>query len=311
MKVRAAIRIEGETEADGAVAGVRAEATLIPTDTDLASAVWMPMIYSGEVNGADEYVADLPIQMAGEYQAAARFSTDAGTNWTVAVYRDGSLPGIKVEATDDTTPPAAPATVSILRASVSGVVVSWEPVAEDGLYVYRIYRTDEDGATNQIGEVPAGTTLYMDKAVVEGKSYTYAVSAVDVALNESAPTAAEPVEVVKQKIAVTFTAEVPEYTDSAVYIAGSFGTSDYPTWDPAGIPMTQVDATHWSVTLDLPEGASVEYKYVRGDWAAVEKGPACEEIANRRLKVEFGEIGAEGLQVNDVVAKWRDLDACG
>ena len=75
--------------------------------------------------------------------------------------------------------------------------------------------------------------------------------------------------------------------------------------------MEQLDPTHWSITLDLPEGANVEFKFVRGTWDAVEKGTECEEIANRRLKVEVGE-DEDALTVDDlVVAKWRDLDACG
>jgi len=75
--------------------------------------------------------------------------------------------------------------------------------------------------------------------------------------------------------------------------------------------MEQVDDTHWTITLDLPEGAKLEYKYVRGTWDAVEKGPECEEIANRRVTVALPE-GADGLLVDtDLVAKWRDLDKCG
>jgi len=126
--------------------------------------------------------------------------------------------------------------------------------------------------------------------------------------------ASEEVAVQRTIVAVTFVVTVPDYTNQGegdVYIAGSFGTTDLPNWDPAGLAMEQVDATHWTITLDLPESAKLEYKYVRGTWDAVEKGPECEEIANRRLTVTLPE-GADGLLVDtDLVAKWRDLDTCG
>ena len=83
-----------------------------------------------------------------------------------------------------------------------------------------------------------------------------------------------------------------------------------PFWDPAGLPMEQVDDRHWTITLELPEGAKLQYKYARGTWNAVEKGTECEEIANRTLTVEVPEGVTELLVDSDVIAKWRDLDKC-
>ena len=180
-------------------------------------------------------------------------------------------------------------------------------MADDALFAYRVYRAADDAEAEMIAEVSHSTT-YTDSAVVEGTTYTYAVSAVDGSLNESEQTAAEPVTVERLIVPVTFIAEVPEGTPPKVFLAGSFG-SDYPQWDPAGLEMTQVDDTHWSITLDIKEGTAIEYKYVRADWAAVEKDKDCQEIANRRLTVKPDDSGAQ--TVNDVVEKWRDLDACG
>jgi hypothetical protein len=42
----------------------------------------------------------------------------------------------------------------------------------------------------------------------------------------------------------------------------------------------------------------------------VEKDEECKEIANRRLSVALAE-SQTSLAVDDVVEKWRDLDACG
>ena len=47
----------------------------------------------------------------------------------------------------------------------------------------------------------------------------------------------------------------------------------------------------------------------RMTWNAVEKGTECEEIANRTFTVETP-VGQDSLTVEDVIAKWRDLDKC-
>jgi hypothetical protein len=75
--------------------------------------------------------------------------------------------------------------------------------------------------------------------------------------------------------------------------------------------MEQIDDQHWQVTFEIPEGNTIQYKYARGTWNAVEKGTECEEIANRTVTVTVPE-GQPSLTVDgDVVAKWRDLDKCG
>jgi hypothetical protein len=69
-----------------------------------------------------------------------------------------------------------------------------------------------------------------------------------------------------------------------------------------------VDATHWTVTLNMLEGTSIEYKYALGDWNYVEKDGACQEIGNRTLT----ESGSGGVQtVNDTVLNWRNVAPCG
>ncbi|NLX10445.1 MAG: hypothetical protein GXY36_12380 [Chloroflexi bacterium] len=309
--LQAAIRIPGMTEAGGPAVGVRAEAAMVASEAELADADWLPMTYAGELNNADLYAVDLAPQAAGEYLTVARFSTNAGESWQVVTHRDGSLPALVVEPSNDTEPPQAPASVTVRRASASGVIVAWEPSPSEDVFAYRIYRSGEDGESALVGEAEADAAQFVDRTVAEGQRYRYGVAAVDASLNESEIVWTEDVLVQRLNIPVTFIVEVPEYTEGEVFIAGSFGTTDYPSWDPAGLQMEQLDPTHWSITLDLPEGANVEFKFVRGTWDAVEKGTECEEIANRRLKVEVGE-DEDALTVDDlVVAKWRDLDACG
>ena len=311
--VRAAVWIEGATEADGAAPGVRAEAVLAPADAGIPTEGWVRMEYAGEHDGADVYEARIPLVAAGDYVQIVRFSSSAGESWTVAARDDGTFPPLHVSAPDDTEVPAPPAAAQIAEASLKGVLLTWEASPSEDVAAYRIYRT-EGRETHPIADVPADADLqYFDRAVSAGGHYSYSVTAIDAALNESAPTEAGEARVQRRGIPVTFNVTVPDYTQEGpgdLYIAGDFGTDALPFWDPAGLVMTQLDAQHWTITLELPEGANIEYKYVRGTWNAVEKGPECEEIANRRLKVEVP-TGESSLTVDDVVAKWRDLDKCG
>jgi glycosidase len=313
--VRASVLIEGETEADGRAVGVRAEAALVPAGTDLtAISTWTRMIYTGEKDGADVYEATIPLAAAGDYGQIARFSANAGETWTVVTLPDGTWPPLTVAAPEDTEAPDAPASVSIFDASLAGVTVTWEDSPSADVAAYRVYRTTE-GETRLIAEIPAGgENRYQDQAVAAGNRYSYAVSAVDTSLNESEAVPTEEVRVERRAIPVTFVVTVPDYTKNGegdVYIAGDFGTDALPFWDPAGIVMRKVDDQHWTVTLEIPEGNKIQYKYVRGTWDAVEKGAACEEIANRTVTVEVPAGQTELLIDGDVVAKWRDLDKCG
>jgi len=311
--VSAAIRITGATEAEGAAEGVRAEAALVPQGTSLDEADWQPMTYAGELESADLYSGVFQPTAPGDYQAVARFSTDAGETWQVVTLPGGGAVPFSVSPGEDMTAPDAPAAVRVPRATTAGVQVEWDASPSEDIAFYRVYRTVRGGDQTLLAEVPAESERrFTDTNATFRKRHTYAVTAVDTAYNESAQATAEEVVIERPIVSVTFNVTVPDATETGegdVYIAGSFGDA-YPNWDPAGLVMTQVDPTHWTITLALSEGASAEYKYVRGTWDAVEKGPDCEEIANRRLKVAL-EPGASDLTVEDTVAKWRDLDQCG
>jgi hypothetical protein len=96
-----------------------------------------------------------------------------------------------------------------------------------------------------------------------------------------------------------------------VYIAGTLNRLDggLPEWNPAGVVLTRVDATHWRVTLTGREATQLEYKYVLGAWEYVEKDAACGEIANRQLTLSYGAGGTQA--VNDVAENWRNVAPCG
>ena len=107
---------------------------------------------------------------------------------------------------------------------------------------------------------------------------------------------------------------VPSTTDAtgrSVYMAGTLDLLDgnLPQWNPGGVVLARVDATHWTVTLTGKEETSIEYRYTLGDWDHVEKGSSCEEIANRQLTLIYGSNGSQ--TVNDTVMNWRNVAPCG
>ena len=105
-----------------------------------------------------------------------------------------------------------------------------------------------------------------------------------------------------QAVPVTFQVTVPSETPAGdpVYIAG-----DFQGWNP-GDPahrLTESGPLLYEVTLDPAVGTTLQYKFTRGDWGKVEKGPNGEEIPNRVHQV----TGEETLEL--IVASWADLPA--
>lgn len=91
--------------------------------------------------------------------------------------------------THDTFPPAVP---SVLEAVASGVGqkpfidLTWTPNLDLDLDGYNVYR-QEQGTSNwvKLNSSPAKTPSFRDEAVQQGKTYAYAVSAIDARRNES------------------------------------------------------------------------------------------------------------------------------
>ncbi len=98
---------------------------------------------------------------------------------------------------------------------------------------------------------------------------------------------------------VTFRVTAPATTPPGdpVFIAG-----DFQGWDPGdpACQLTGVGGLVYEITLDLTTGAPIGFKFTRGSWATVEKGPNGEEIPNRTHTV----TGAETLELT--VANWAD-----
>lgn len=90
----------------------------------------------------------------------------------------------------DRFPPAVPAGLNAATAPNS-IEISWEGNTETDLAGYLVYRSTGAGPFEKIGEM-ATIPSYSDRAVEHGKTYRYAVSAIDRTGNESARAA--PVE---------------------------------------------------------------------------------------------------------------------
>ncbi|MFG0305301.1 MAG: alpha/beta hydrolase-fold protein [Phycisphaerales bacterium JB040] len=96
---------------------------------------------------------------------------------------------------------------------------------------------------------------------------------------------------------ITFRVGVPSGTTGTVYIAG-----DFQGWNPGdpAYALAEIEPGVWQIQLDLPSATPIEFKFTRGDWGTVEKGPSGEELANR----QYTPSGPATLDLT--VARWAD-----
>jgi hypothetical protein len=294
--------------------GLRVEAGLGPAGTDPSEAegwTWAAAepTQSGE---AGSYRAELRPVSAGTFAVATRASTDGGSTWTYGDmdgiangYSPDAAANLVIERGPDRQAPTAPEGVAVVETTGDHITLRWDPVEAPDLLGYQVLR-----AANAAGTFQAiGTTsdpVFADTSVEAGVGYAYAVVAEDTSYNQSAPSQPIEVDAARRDVAVTFRVTVPDYTPATdtIHLAG-----DFQQWDPGATPMTRVDDTTWEFTVPFEDGSIIEYKYTRGSWDAVEKDAGCGEIPNRRLEVTFDDDG--GQVVEDIVAKWRDIDQCG
>jgi parallel beta-helix repeat protein len=104
--------------------------------------------------------------------------------------RDGGS-GTIIVTSGDTEPPTAPGSATATAISATRVDLSWTAGSDNvGVTGYKIYR---DGSTTPMTTVPGTSLTFSDTAVSPATTYTYKVSAVDAAGNESSQTATNPV----------------------------------------------------------------------------------------------------------------------
>ena len=83
----------------------------------------------------------------------------------------------------DVFPPAPPANLALVPAP-GRVELAWDPGPEPDLRGYRVYRSVDNGPMEAIAAL-VETPSYSDRTVQSGRRYTYQVSALDEAGNES------------------------------------------------------------------------------------------------------------------------------
>jgi hypothetical protein len=230
----------------------------------------------------------------------------------------GSAPAkpgkLTVSSSGDTTAPAAPTGLKVNSASPAGVEIAWDEVQGDAsLYGYEVLRSSTAGGPYEMIGLTTDT-MFTDTAVTEGTTYYYVVRSLDMSFNRSGNSAEVSATAQQRTVTLVFNVTVPAATDGtgrSVYIAGFLDRLDgnLPQWNPGGVVLTRVDATHWTITLTGKESTQIEYKYALGSWDYVEKDDACGEIANRQLTLSYGSNGTQ--TVSDTVENWRNVAPCG
>jgi len=266
-------------------------------------------------------MASLLPEVVGTFDYLYRYSTTNGRDWLYAdlsgpapVGSPPSNPGkLTVNPSGDTTLPDVPTGLIVVAASPAGVELAWDAnLGDPTLYGYEVRRSDTSGGPYMTIALVTGES-YVDTNVAAGASYYYVVRAVDLSFNRSGDSDQVQATAEFRTVTLTFNVTVPAWTPvgSSVYIAGSLNRLDanLPEWNPGGVVLTQVDSTTWTITLSGGETTQIEYKYTLGSWDYVEKGAACDEIANRQLTLSYGSTGTQ--VVNDTVLNWRNVAPCG
>jgi len=93
---------------------------------------------------------------------------------------------VATPASDDTTPPSAPTSLTSTGATDTTIDLAWNASTDNvGVVSYRIYRQAKRGTWSLV--TTASGTSFTDTGLRKSKSYTYQVTALDAAGNESAP----------------------------------------------------------------------------------------------------------------------------
>ncbi len=318
--------IDGVTDQPGATPGLIAELGFGPDGSNPdgnAAWSWVGAAFNGNAGNNDEYVASLQPEAPGAYDYAYRYSVTDGRDWVYADldgigngYSATQAGALTVNASGDTTAPATPTGLVVVAASPAGIELAWDAVAGDPtLFGYEVRRAATSGGPYTT-IASTSSTGYTDTAVGEGETYSYVVRAVDTSFNRSGNSDEVTATAELRTVTLTFTVTVPAATDGtgrSVYIAGFLDRLDggLPQWNPGGVSLTRVDATHWTITFTGKESTQLEYKYTLGDWEHVEKGPSpdCAELANRQLTLSYGATGNQS--VGDTVDNWRNVAPCG
>jgi len=316
--------IDGVTNLPGATPTLLAQLGFGPSGSNPdgnPNWTWVDAGFNIDAGNNDEFVASLLPESTGSFDYAYRYSTTNGRDWIFADldgigngYSSDQAGKLTVNPSDDTLAPAVPSGLDVINASPVGISPAWAAVQGDpSLYGYEVLRAGASGGPYEMLARVTGTD-FIDTDVVEGATYYYVVRSVDLSFNRSTFSDEATATAELRTVSLVFNVTVPDTTDATgrnVYIAGFLDRLDggLPQWDPGGVALTRVDATHYTITFTGKENVSIEYKYTLGDWDHVEKDGACGEIANRQLTLAYGASGV--MTVADNVPNWRNVAPCG
>jgi glycosidase/fibronectin type 3 domain-containing protein len=316
--------IDGATNQPGATEGLRAQLGFGPDgSTPDNTWTWVDAVFNVDAGNGnnDEFVASMLPETVGTYDYAYRYSTTNGRDWVYADldginngYSPAQAGSLAVISSGDEITPAAPINLDVVSGSPAGIELAWDAVVgDDSLYGYEVLRGDSAGGPYEMLARVTGA-MYTDTAVAQGETYYYVVRSIDQSFNRSGNSNEVSATAELRIVTLTFNVTVPDTTDATgrvVHIAGFLDRLDgnLPQWDPGGVELTRVDATHWTITLTGMEGTQIEYKYALGDWEHGEKGASCDEIGNRQLTLSYGASGTQ--TVDDTILNWRNVAPCG
>jgi hypothetical protein len=122
-----------------------------------------------------------------EAQRVYQYLYQTRTDPSERYLRDLAQRGLLAAGFADPTPPTTPGSPTAETVDSHTVRLSWAPSedTDSGIWQYAVYRSGQQLAV--VAPATGGRTEYLDRAVKDGATYTYAVRAVNLGKTESAP----------------------------------------------------------------------------------------------------------------------------
>ncbi len=102
------------------------------------------------------------------------------------------------------------------------------------------------------------------------------------------------------KARISFIVNIPPNTpkESEIYFASNLNN-----WNPGDVSfkLKKIEDLKYTICIEVEPGEKIEYKFTRGSWFTVEKGPYGEEISNRSLYV------TKDTTIEIIISSWRDF----
>lgn len=102
------------------------------------------------------------------------------------------------------------------------------------------------------------------------------------------------------KAKISFVVNIPSNTPrgSEIYFASNINN-----WNPGdeNFKLTKIGEYKYRIDIEAEAGTYIEFKFTRGSWFTVEKGPSGEELSNRTLLLTRDTT----IEIN--IASWRDF----